>query len=106
MKPYSYLITADHIAGGNNKFWAACGTDSLYAQIGTEDGKDLLKRMQDKGTCRYLRNHHTLSSLMKDGFPDAGGDVYSEDTDGNPVYQFEKINDVFRTYLELSLIHI
>lgn len=103
MKPYSYLITADHIAGGNNKFWAACGTDSLYAQIGTEDGKDLLKRMQDKGTCRYLRNHHTLSSLMKDGFPDAGGDVYSEDTDGNPVYQFEKINDVFRTYLEYGI---
>lgn len=69
-----------------------------------EDGKNLLRRMnsRDKGTCRYLHNHHTLSSLMKDDFfQTREEEMFDEDTDGNPVYQFEKAKRcVFRTYLE------
>ena len=103
MEPFFYTISAKQTAGDNPRFWAACGTDSLYPQIFTESGKALLSRLQEHGTCRYLRNHHTLSGLAKDGFENAGGDVYSETEDGTPVYHFEKINAVFREYLRYGM---
>ena len=88
MEPFQYYIDVDQSAGKNSRFWAACGLDSLYPLLFTEGGETLLQRMQEKGTCFWMRNHHTLSSLEKDGFSHAGGDVYSEDEEGNPVYHF------------------
>lgn len=103
MEPFQYDIDVDQPAGKNSRFWAACGLDSLYPLLFTEGGETLLQRMQEKGTCFWMRNHHTLSSLEKDGFSHAGGDVYSEDEEGNPVYHFEKINGIFRKYLEYGI---
>ena len=103
MKEFHYDVDACRPMGKNSKFWAACGTDSLYPLLFTDSGESLLKRMQEKETCRFMRNHHTLSSLVKDGYPDAGGEVYSEDQDGRPVYHFEKINRIFRKYLEYGV---
>lgn len=103
MKGFHYDVDAGCPVGENRKFWAACGTDSLYPLLFTDSGERLLKRMQEKGTCRYMRNHHTLSSLAKDGYPDAGGDVYSEDPEGRPIYHFEKANKILKKYLEYGI---
>ncbi len=103
MKTFSYTVRTEREIGKNGRFWAACGTDSLYAQLFTESGRALLERMEKYGTCRYLRNHHTLSALSKDGYPDAGGNAYSEDAQGRPVYHFEKINSIFREYLKYGI---
>ena len=45
----------------NDRFWAACGLDELFAFTLTEAGQFLTDRMQNKGTCRYVRNHFTLN---------------------------------------------
>ena len=69
--------------------------DELFAFMKTEAGEYLTSRMQEKGTCRYVRNHFTLNKQIINGVR-CGGDVYSEDAAGNPVYDFEWINDVFK----------
>ena len=99
----TYVIRADGSAGAFDRFWAAAGIDSLYKLIFTPAGEALLSRMQEKGTLRYLRCHHTLSRLSCDGYDDCGGDVYREDADGRPVYRFERMNAVFRQYLRFGV---
>lgn len=100
---FDYTVHCDIPTGENDRFWAAAGSDSLYAQIFTESGEALLSRCREHGTLRWMRNHFTLSSLDYDGFSGAGGDVYTEDAQGNPVYHFEKINAVFARYLEYGI---
>lgn len=103
MKNFNYEVDVNQVLGENSKFWTACGTDSLYPQLFRESGSYLMNRMKGKDTCRFLRNHHTLSSMIKDGFENAGGDVYSEDEQGNPIYHFEKINTILKKYLEFGM---
>jgi xylan 1,4-beta-xylosidase len=100
----TFHITLDTRQQGvpNTRFWAAAGLDSLYPLTLTEGGQFLLDRMRDKGTCRYLRNHHALSELTKEGFR-AGGEVYDEDGDGRPVYNFSRMNQVYAEYVKRGI---
>jgi xylan 1,4-beta-xylosidase len=97
-------ITIDVLQEGrpNTRFWTAAGLDSLYALSFTEGGQYLLDRMRDKGSCRYLRNHHALSDLTKEGFR-AGGEVYDETPEGKPVYSFERINKVYAEFVKRGI---
>lgn len=103
MKNFAFQIRTDVSTGQNDRFWAAAGMDSLFPSIFTDAGEYLLRRMQKYGTCKYLRCHYTLSSHAVDGFEEVGGNVYSEDENGNPVYHFEYINRVFARYLEFGI---
>lgn len=103
MKDITFTVKSKNVVRENDRFWAACGIDSLYPLVFTKQGEYLMQRMQKYGTCHYMRNHHTLSSLAKDGFENAGGNVYFEDENGNPVYSFETINKVFHRYLEYGI---
>lgn len=94
-----YRININQAVGNNTRFWEAAGLDHLYFLTFRPEGQSLLKRMKNKGSCRYLRNHHVLSSLILDGVQ-VGGEVYSEDESGNPVYRFEKINAVYKEFLK------
>ena len=100
---YEFAVWPENRSGGEDRCWAACGLDSLYPLSETEGGEFLLKRMKEHGTCRYMRNHHTLSRLSKDGFPEAGGNVYSEDENGKRQYHFEKINGILKRYLDYGI---
>ncbi|MBE6929098.1 MAG: hypothetical protein E7463_02360 [Ruminococcaceae bacterium] len=83
----------------NDRFWAASGSDELYAMAYSPEGAFLMNRMNKFGSCRYVRNHYTLSRYDTEGIR-CGGDVYSEDENGNPVYDFAWINGVYRKFVE------
>ena len=55
--------------------------------------------MGEKGSHRYLRSHHTFNKDLKHGVI-RGQNVYSEDQDGNPIYDFSNVNKVFQSYVE------
>jgi len=92
-------IHANEIRGRADHFWAASGLDELFPLVQTEAGKYCLDRMQKKGSCKYMRNHFTLSRCERMGLR-CGGDVYSEDEKGNPIYDFAWINHSFRRMVE------
>ena len=96
---FAYQVRADEPAGPFDRFWAAAGHDALFHLIFAPAGEALLSRMRDKGTLRYLRCHYTLSEMESDGYADCGGEVCRTDADGNIVYDFDRINAVFRQYL-------
>ena len=92
-------IYTDKVRSVNDRFWAASGSDELYAMAYSPEGDFLMKRMNRLGTCRYVRNHYTLNKEIRRGVR-CGGDVYSEDEKGNPVYDFAWINGVYRKFLK------
>ena len=75
-------------------FWEAVGCDSMFPQMVNETGAFLFDRSDRFGCLKYIRNHHVLSSL-KHGDKEMGGNVYSEDENGNPIYDFTFINSVY-----------
>lgn len=93
-----FLINTDTKRFKNSKIWAACGSDELYPVVLSPEGEFLLKRMQRFDTCRYARNHYALSKEYCNGLR-LGGDVYSEDENGNPIYDFSYINEVYSKLL-------
>ena len=76
-------------------FWEAVGCDSMFPQVVNETGKFLFSRSDRFGCLKYIRNHHVLSSLNH-GDKEMGGNVYSEDENGNPIYDFTFINSVYK----------
>lgn len=95
-------VHTDKIRGRADHFWAAAGLDELFPLLNTESGEYLLKRMQTKKTCRYLRNHYTLSTCFRSGLR-CGGDVYKEDIAGNPVYDFTWINNALAQMVKYGI---
>ena len=92
-------IYTKEIQSTNDRFWAASGLDDLYPITYSGQGEFFMQRAQKKGTCKYARNHHTLSKETRYGYLRCGGEVYSEDENGNPVYDFEYINGVYKRLL-------
>ena len=95
----SFEVKVDQVIGNNTEFWKAAGSDHLFYHSLKPSGQFLLKRMGEKGSHRYLRSHHTFNQDLKHGVI-RGQNVYSEDKDGNPVYDFSNLNKVFQSYVE------
>ena len=97
-----YTVHYGKAAGENTKFWRAAGLDHLFFLTGEKSGQALLDRAAARGTLRYVRNHYTLSSYTLRSIP-VGGDVYSEDENGDPRYDFSKINATFAEYVKRGI---
>ncbi len=85
----------------NDKFWVNAGTDELFPYAMSDEGRFLMKRMAKSGG-GYVRNHYTFNKQTRYGIR-VGGDVYREDENGNPVYEFDWINKYFESVLECGL---
>lgn len=97
-----FEINVRKVKGENRRFWRAAGSDLLYWLTLRPEGRELLDRMAAQDSALYLRNHYALSSKVLQGVQ-IGGEVYSEDDEGNPVYDFEKINRVYNEYVKRGL---
>lgn len=98
----SFVIDASKVVGKNTEFWKAAGSDYLFNHVPKPTGQVLLDRMQATGSHKYLRTHHTFVQDKKKGLL-RGQNVYSEDKNGNPKYDFSKVNTVFAEYVKRGL---
>ena len=97
-----FMIDADEIVGKNTEFWKAAGSDHLFYHVNRPSGQALLDRMQATNSNRYFRSHHTFKQDIKNGVV-RGQNVYSEDSNGNPVYDFSNVNKVFGEYVKRGM---
>lgn len=97
-----FEVDCSRAVGENTKFWKAAGHDDLFWLTLDPAGQALLDRMEQKQSCRYVRNHYTLSEQMLYG-RQLGGEVYAEDTEGQAVYDFSKINRIFGEYVRRGI---
>lgn len=97
-----YTVHYGISTGKNTKFWRAAGLDHLFFLTKDQSGQALLDRAADRGTIRYVRNHHTFTTRTLLGLP-VGGEVYHEDETGAPRYDFSKINSIFAEYVKRGI---
>ncbi len=92
----TYRLKVDTAQQGtpNNRCWQAEGCDYLFPHTESACGQALLDRMQETASCRYLRCHSPLSVRVRQGV-ETGCKVYSEDGEGNPSYDFSRINRLY-----------
>ena len=98
----TFTIDAKEILGENTEFWKAAGSDHLFYHVTRPSGQSLLDRMEATKSHKFLRTHHTFVQDMKKGVV-RGQNVYSEDKNGNPVYDFSNVNKVFGEYVKRGL---
>ena len=94
-----FEVKTNVLVGNNTEFWKAAGSDHLFYHSLKPAGQYLLKRMSNTDSHHYLRSHHTFNQDTKNGVI-RGQNVYSEDPEGNPIYDFSNLNKVFRAYVE------
>lgn len=99
---YNFKVNTDSVIGENTRFWKASGTDLLYFLAEKPSGQALLNRMGETKSCVYLRNHYTLTDYVRDGI-EVGIKVYSEDENGNPVYDFSRVNRIYGEFVKRGL---
>ena len=100
--PSEFTIDVNSSAGENTGFWKASGTDLLFYMTEKQSGQKMLDRMEETGSCVYLRNHYTLTQHIREGL-EVGIQVYSEDENGNSVYDFSRVNRLFGEYVKRGL---
>ena len=101
-QPNYFTINTQNVLGKNTEFWKAAGSDHLFYHALQPSGQYLLNRMQAKHSQVYLRTHNTFTRDMNHGVP-RGQNVYSEDKNGYPVYDFSNINKVYTEYVKRGL---
>ena len=94
-----FEVKTNIVVGKNTEFWKAAGSDHLFYHSLKPAGQYLLKRMKATNSHHYLRSHHTFNKDIKHGVI-RGQNVYSEDRNGNPIYNFSNVNEVFKSYVE------
>ncbi|NQU53757.1 MAG: hypothetical protein HQ522_14605 [Bacteroidetes bacterium] len=101
-QPHVFKVDANKIVGKNTQFWKAAGTDLLYYLSEKPSGQALLDRMDETNSCVYLRNHYTLTQHIREGL-EVGIEVYSEDENGNAVYDFSRVNKIYGEFVKRGL---
>jgi xylan 1,4-beta-xylosidase len=99
--PVEIAVDAAESAGPLRKFWRYFGADEPnYATM--KDGQKLLGQLGELAPREmYFRAHNLLNT--GDGTPAlkwGSTNAYTEDADGNPVYDFRGIDRIFESYLE------
>ncbi|HEX3800360.1 MAG TPA: beta-xylosidase [Verrucomicrobiae bacterium] len=102
--PVTIHVDAAQPRGELTPIWRFFGYDEANYTYMT-DGKKLLTELSQLGAPQvYIRCHHLLTS--GDGAPAlkwSSTGIYSEDTNGNPIYNWTIVDRIFDTYLERGL---
>ncbi len=98
-KPVNVSVDLERVIGPNKPIFAWFGYDEAnYTTM--RDGRKLLRELHDLSAMPvYIRAHHLLTS--GDGVPDlkwSSTNVYTEDKDGKPVYDFRILDGIFDEY--------
>lgn len=104
--PVTIDVNADRRTGPYKPIWNWVGYDEPNYTY-TPDGKKLLGQLQalTGGRPMYIRAHNLLTSgdgtaALKWGSTNA----YTEDADGNPVYDWTIMDRIFDTYVEAGVV--
>jgi len=94
-------IDCDNYLGNLNRIWASIGYDEINWTY-TRRGKNLFRILKEIAeTPYYIRNHNALTSSNGLSRPAwGGGNVYHEEPDGSPIYNWDILDQVYDTILE------
>jgi xylan 1,4-beta-xylosidase len=102
----SIQIDAAKPIGGMVPFWSYFGYDEPNYTTGKDGQKLLTELTQLSPVPIYVRTHNLLTSKGNTTGPDLKWgftDVYKEDADGNPVYNWTILDSIIDTYIQRGI---
>ena len=99
-------VNADSTLGEIDPIWRSIGYDEINWTY-LENGRKLLAELKKLGNnCFYVRNHNIFTSFSGGngigGPPETATNCYSEDINGNPVFDWRTVDKVYDTFVELG----
>jgi xylan 1,4-beta-xylosidase len=100
-----FEVNAGEVLGPNTRFWQAAGHDYLFHYVNTPIGRAFLDRAEAKQSLRYFRTHFTFDTTESDDVPGVavGGDVVKRGPTGELIYDFSKVNQTYREYVQRGM---
>jgi xylan 1,4-beta-xylosidase len=94
-------VNAGKSQGGLDHYWRYIGFDECNFAY-TPEGLELLRKFgRLEHEAYYIRSHFMFNTGNCHGVPKYGStNIYTEDPDGNPVYNFEIYDKIIDSYLE------
>ncbi|CAF1470843.1 unnamed protein product, partial [Rotaria sordida] len=99
-------IDCENVIGDLKHIWTSIGFDEINWSY-TERGKNLLKILKNEVIRRpyYIRNHNAFTSGNCLSSPAHGStNIYTEDDHGNPIYNFDILDQIYDNYLANNFI--
>lgn len=114
MKPARKPLTSATIAVDASKtieryekFWGGIGSDYFYSGVTLPQNQALFELVAQANEKRqvftYYRAHNMFSDRDTPGGDPCGGKVYREDEQGHPIYNWERVDQVFDAILQAKL---
>ena len=102
--PPVITIDATRDIGPCDHFWAGIGYDGMYAETFNPKLADVWADIEQRRPFRYVRCHNMFSDGTP-GWSDQpfGCRIYSEDADGTPRYDFQRLDRVLDRFMQLGL---
>lgn len=97
-------VNASRASGSLDHRWNYIGYDECnYTH--SPGGIALLRQFRSLGRPFFVRTHHLLCSGIRHGFYKWGStNIYTEDQQGNPIYDYETVDRIIDTWLENNCI--
>ena len=100
-------VDANKVLEKFTPFWGGFGHDQFYSGVIEPKNREffkLIKEINQTGKAfTYYRSHNMFSDLESSSSINCGGKVYSEDSFGNPQYNWRRVDKVFDTILSANM---
>jgi len=89
------------------QFWGGFGNDYFYSGVTSDKNKAFFqmikKANQKRKVFTFHRAHNIFSDLKAPNRKEPGGAVYKEDENGNPIYDWSRVDEVFDIILDAGM---
>lgn len=96
LAPLRVTVRADRVVERYRRFWGGVGYDPFKSgTLWPENRAFFTLLSHTPGVLLWQRAHNIFTTRGEVGWADTGGNVYSEDPQGRPRYNFEVVDEVF-----------
>lgn len=101
------VVDAENVIGKIEPFWGGLGYDFFYSVAAQAKNRalfELIKNVnQKRDVFTYYRAHNIFSDKNAPTGEESGGRVYSEDSSGNPVYDWSRVDAIFDVIVDAGM---
>ncbi|MDW7679226.1 MAG: hypothetical protein SCK70_01575, partial [bacterium] len=109
-KHVTILVDVSKSIEKHEKFWGGFGHDFFYSGVTAPANRAFLKLVKHANNQRQVFTHYRSHNIFSDrdapNGEHCGGKVYKEDAEGNPIYDWHRVNRVFDELVSAKLIPV
>lgn len=106
-KQVQIRVDASAVLEKFESFWGGFGHDQFYSGVTAPNNRAFFRLIEQANQQRqvftFFRAHNIFSDMDAPNGDECGGKVYQEDANGNPIYNWDRVNEFFDILLKSRL---